>query len=96
MAYKLKKAEFETGITFDQSSRFANVYSTEPAMIEKLLTLANERTDVRIVRRDAYGIEVELPKKWCKVSPPRIFSEEEREVSRQRMIEINKAAKSAK
>ena len=73
--------ERETVITYNEQEKAAVVYTCNPALKRKLDGLTIARPDeCKLLRRfpDGIGVEYEVPKKWVKVSPPRIMSEEER------------------
>ena len=72
--------ERETIITFNEKDQTANVYTMNKAMIRKLDGLTVTRADdARRVKTYPDGAqEYEVPKKWVKVNPPRIYSEDQR------------------
>lgn len=61
---KLTLAEQETIITFSAADTTANIYSTHQPWINKIKKLPGAKP---------YGIgwEVDVPKNWIKVTPPR-------------------------
>ena len=86
---KLSNIEKETVINFNEAERTASIYTHNEAMKRQLLGLC--RTYPEQVRQTAAnrwgGLTFELPKKWLKVSPPRVLSPAQRAVL-DRMNEI--------
>ena len=78
MSYTL--IEQETNINFNAESDQCVVYTAYPPMIRKIEKLMGEYPDeVKLVRKTDDDIQVELPKKWVKITPPRKVSEEQKE-----------------
>ena len=79
---KLSKLEKETIINFNEGERVASVYTHNAALIKQLSELC--RTHPEQVRQTDVnrwgGLTFELPKKWLKVSPPRVLSPAQRAV----------------
>ncbi len=79
---KLSNVEKETVINFNEGERVASVYTHNAALIKQLSELC--RTHPEQVRQTAAngwgGVTFELPKKWLKVSPPRVLSPAQRAV----------------
>lgn len=79
---KLSNIEKETIINFNEGERVASVYTHNAALIKQLSELC--RTHPEQVRQAAAngwgGMTFELPKKWLKVSPPRVLSPAQRAV----------------
>lgn len=79
---KLSKIEQETIINFNEADGTASIYTHNEALKRQLSELY--RTHPEQVRQtDANrwgGLSFELPKKWLKVSPPRILSPAQRAV----------------
>ena len=78
----IQKAEMETIITFNEKEPTASVYTMNGALIRKLDGLIQSRpNEARRVKTYQDGAqEYEVPKKWVKVQPPRVYSEEQRAV----------------
>ena len=76
----IPKEERETIITYNEAEPTASVYTMNGALIRKLDGLAQTRPDdARRVKTYPDGAqEYEVPKKWVKVNPPRVYSEEQR------------------
>ncbi len=79
---KLSNIEKETVINFNEAERTASVYTHNEALKRQLLELC--RTYPEQVRQTTAnrwgGLTFELPKKWLKVSPPRVLSPAQRAV----------------
>lgn len=79
---KLTKIEQETIINFTEAERTASVYTHNEALKRQLLELCQSHPE-QVRQTDANcwgGLTFELPKKWLKVSPPRILSPAQRAV----------------
>lgn len=79
--------ERETIITFNEKEPTASVYTMNGALIRKLEGMAQSRADdARRIKTYPDGAqEYEVPKKWVKVQPPRVYSEEQRAVMAARL-----------
>jgi len=79
---KLTNIEKETALLFNEAERFATVYTHNEALKKQVLELC--RTYPEQVRQtnanDWGGLTFELPKKWIKISPPRVLSPAQRAV----------------
>ena len=79
---KLTNVERETIINFNEAEAAASVYTHNEALKGRLLELC--RTYPKQVRQTGAnrwgGFTFELPKKWLKVSPPRVLSPAQRAV----------------
>lgn len=79
---RLSNVEKETVINFNEAKRTASVYTHNAALIKQLSELC--RTHPEQVRQTAAngwgGLTFELPKKWLKLSPPRVLSPAQRAV----------------
>ena len=79
---KLSNIEKETVINFNEAERTASIYTHNEALKRQLLGLC--QTHPEQVRQTADnrwgGLTFELPKKWLKVSPPRVLSPAQRAV----------------
>lgn len=87
----IPKEEQETSITIDPSTGRATLFTCIPTMIRKAydLTACDE---VRLCNEDQYGIIIELPASWIKVTKPtkRVYTDEQKEAMRIRMAEARK------
>lgn len=78
MSYTL--IEQETNINFNAESDQCVIYTAYYPMIRKLEKLMEQYPDeVKLVRKTDDDIQVELPKKWIRIKPPREMSEEQRQ-----------------
>ncbi len=79
---RLTNIEKETIITFNEAERTASVYTHNEALKHQLLELCRSRPEqVRQTAANAWGgLTFALPKKWLKVSPPRVLSPAQRAV----------------
>ena len=79
---KLSRIEQETIINFNEAEGTASIYTHNTALKERLSGLC--RSYPEQVRQTADngrgGLTFELPKKWLKVTPPRVLSPAQREV----------------
>ena len=82
----LSNQEKETIVCFNETNEPAEVYTFNPRLIKQFERLIQERPDdVRIKRSHNDGaVEYYFPKKWVKVSPPRILSDEARAILSER------------
>lgn len=83
----IPKEERETIITYNEAEPTASVYTMNGALIRKLDGLAQSRPgDARRVKTYPDGAqEYEVPKKWVKISPPRVYSEEQKNAMAERL-----------
>lgn len=79
---RLTNVEKETVINFNEAERTASVYTHNEALKRQLLELCQSYPEqVRQTASNAWGgLTFELPKKWLKVSPPRVLSPAQRAV----------------
>ena len=79
---KLSKLEQETIINFNEAERTASVYTHNEALKRQLLELCRSYPEqVRQTAANAWGgLTFDLPKKWLKVTPPRVLSPAQRAV----------------
>lgn len=91
--------ERETVININPVAKTARVYTCDSVMIRRLreLLLKNEGV-AKLVNEDQYGMEIEIPAKWIKVSKPatRNMSEEQRAAFAERMRGTRKQRKDAR
>ena len=82
MPMKLTNVEKETVINFNEAERTASVYTHNETLKRQLLELC--RTYPEQVRQTAAngwgGLTFELPKRWLRVTPPRVLSPAQRAV----------------
>lgn len=79
---KLSNYEKETILLWNEAEKTASVYTHNEALKAQLSGLCGAYPEqVRQTGDNGYGgMTFELPKKWLKVSPPRILSPAQREV----------------
>ena len=79
---RLTNVEKETVINFNEAEGTASVYTHNEALKRQLLELGQSHPEqVRQTAANAWGgLTFELPKKWLKVSPPRVLSPAQRAV----------------
>ena len=82
MPMKLTNVEKETVINFNEAERAASVYTYNEVLKRQLSELC--RTHPEQVRQTAAngwgGLTFELPKRWLRVTPPRVLSPAQRAV----------------
>lgn len=79
---RLSKIEQETIINFNEAEGTASVYTHSEALKRQLSELCRSHPG-QVRQTDANrwgGLTFELPKKWLKVSPPRVLSPAQRAV----------------
>ena len=91
MAYALTLYEKETIINYNEAESSAIIYTHNVALRNKLLKLSQTETDLCIIRQGMDMIEVEVPKKWIRVNPPRKLSEQTRLELKERMLALRES-----
>lgn len=76
----IPKEERETIITYNEAEPVASVYTMNGALIRKLEGLVESRPgEARRVKTYPDGAqEYEVPKKWVRVQPPRVLTDEQK------------------
>lgn len=79
---KLTKYEQETIILFNEKEAVASVYTHNTGLQNTLLNLCQSHpAQVKQIDDNRYGaLNFTLPKKWVKISPPRVLSEAQKRV----------------
>ena len=79
---KLTNVEKETVVNFNEAERVASIYTYNPTLKEQLLALCQTHpTEVRQTAANSWGaLTFELPKKWLRVTPPRVLTPAQRAV----------------
>lgn len=79
---KLTNIEKETTVNFNEAGRTASVYTHNAALKRQLLELCRTYPEqvCQTAANDWGGLTFELPKKWLRVTPPRILSPAQRAV----------------
>ena len=80
--YKLKKSEIETTMVYDDSGKFASVYTCNKQLTRKLDEYVKKSSEIYVEKEDEYSKTYIIPKKWIKIKMPRELSIEEREILR--------------
>lgn len=81
----LTRLEMETVITFNAEEQTANCYTADKTMMRKIRKLIDAGNNIKIIREAEDYMEVEVPKKWVKIRPPRKMSEEAKVAAGERM-----------
>ena len=79
---KLTNYERESVILFNEADKAASVYTHNAALDpqHKVLNASHPEKERRTAHNGCRGLTFELPKKWLKISPPRVLSEAQKEV----------------
>lgn len=82
--------EQETIINYNREEKTASIYTHDPVLIRKLDALRQKSEAITVVREGKGWREYLCPKRWVKVSPPRVVSEENRAKLAERMKNMRK------
>ena len=77
---QLSRLEMETVVNFNEKEETANVFTHNGALIRRLEKLAVERPDEckpGYNQNEPRGKSFDVPKKWIKINPTRILTEEQ-------------------
>ncbi len=78
---RLSNLEKESIVLFNEAETDAEVYTYNPALQRRLLTLCETHPEqARKIETSGGALAFKIPKKWIKVVPPRIPSPAQREV----------------
>lgn len=89
MDYRLSNLEKETIINFNDAEKTAEIYTCNNSWIRRMDALAKERPgEVCKTGSDEVSATYTVPKKWIKVRPPRILTDEQREAMSRRAKEM--------
>jgi len=91
---KLSLYERETIINFNESEATASVYTMNRALQNRLKRLAEDRSGDCVLEHTSKAdnaVEYIIPKRWIKISPPRIMSEAQRAALEKAQRALNKA-----
>lgn len=82
---KLSGYEKETVVNFNEAEQTASIYTHNAAMQKQLADLCDSYPEQvrRLKDNGCGGLTFALPKKWIKISPPRVLSEAQKEVLEQ-------------
>ena len=85
MSENYSLSEQETNINYDRSESLATVFTANPAVVRKLDKLmASRGNEMILVHKTIATRTYQIPKKWVKITPSRILSDEQREQIRVR------------
>lgn len=91
---KLTREEMETIVNYNAKEPMAIVYTRDKTVMRKLDTLVNDYPDIyKRTGADAVSKSYSFPKEYVNYRKPRKISDEQRELSRQKMIELNMSAR---
>ena len=79
---KMSKYEKETIFFYTEAEPTAGIFTYNVALKRQLAALCESHPDqVRLTMDNGHGGQnYELPKKWIKISPPRVLSQAQKEV----------------
>lgn len=84
----MDRYESETQYIFNDAEKTLEACTFNKRMKEKFLKLADERPNEVTLEHKPLGeddeVRIMFPKSWLKIKPPRVFTEEERELMRAR------------
>ena len=76
----------ETIVNFNAEDKTANCFTLDKTVKRKWEKLIEERPDeVSVIRNSENVLEIEVPKKWVKVRPPRKVSDEQKAAASERL-----------
>lgn len=76
----------ETIINFNAEEKTANCFTLDKTMKRRWEKLIEERPEeVNVIQRSDDLLEIEVPKKWVKVKPPRKVSDEQKAAASERL-----------
>ncbi len=89
---KLSRYEQETIVNYNAGEQTATVYTRDKAVMRKLdMFVADFPDTYKLIEQDEVSKTYSFPKSYINYRKPRAVSTEQRERSRQMMIERNKA-----
>lgn len=80
---RLTRQERETIINFNEAEETANVYTYNQKLIHKLEAI--DRPECVLKRKGDMWAEYDVPKTWVKITPPRVYTEEQRRIMGNRL-----------
>lgn len=85
----LSRIEQETYFNFNEAEPNAVVSTYNASISRKLQNAMDEHPEIKLVKQNPDGyFEFVVPKKWCKVSIPRVLSAEEKQALRERALRM--------
>ena len=89
---KLTRYEQETVVNANAEETTATVYTADPVYIRKLDALVEKYPDIyKVIRTNEMSKTYEFPKKLLSFRSPKILTEEQKEICRQRLAAIKKS-----
>ena len=82
----LTRAEMETIIIFNEEDKTANVFTYNKKFIKKLKEAESNKPNECIVKNVGYdgSFTFSIPKKWVKINPGRVMTEEQKKILSER------------
>ena len=77
---RLSRLELETIINYNMEEKTANIFTHDAALIRRLEKLCSERPGECVPgynQNEPRGRAYDIPKKWVKINPTRILTEEQ-------------------
>ena len=91
------KEEIETIINYTNADTYAEAYTNNTVIMKKYLKLAESNPkEVVVVQSDINSVCIRFPKKWVKIKPPRIMSEEQKQAAAERLRQLRSSGKLSK
>ncbi len=87
---ELSRHEMETILNFNAAEDRANCFTMDKTQIRRWKKILEEHDDVVLIREDEGLLEIEVPKSWVKVKPPRKMSEEQKRKAGERLNAMRK------
>lgn len=88
MARHISKYERETIILYNEEEKTAIVETSRKSLITRLDKYCEESDEIKVIKENGPFKTYQFPKKWVKITMPRQYSEEEREIMKQRGKEM--------
>ena len=90
---RLSKLEQETIILFNEEEKTAECYTCNKRIMSRLDKLVQDGREITLTKQDEYSKTYVFPKKWVKINPTRILSEESKEKMRTKLEKARNARK---
>ena len=93
---QLSRLEMETIINYNEEEKTANIYTHNKSLIAKLEKLSVERAGEckpAYNQNGSRGKSFDVPKKWIKITPTRIMTDEQLEKRREQAKHMRLAQK---
>ena len=94
----LSNIEKDTIFNYNEAEKTAHCFTYNKKLIRQLVELASNRPDeCQLVGDNGNGgLTYRIPKKWVKIKPSRILSDETRAAMRERMLDVLNNSRSEK